>query len=333
MDAASGAMTRSWVILHTDDRDEVRELLLANNPLYFQGLARKSFDVDSLGAPDMWSADVLYGVSAFPEGLKPDELSFKISAQSVHINQSLETQYALRVGDPDASGTDLTVDSVDADTVTPDGYTPVIDDIGLRIKITGGEDWETGTYTIQESGSGTWKLDRSPAALDATGGEWYIVGSAPDTNGAIGVDLDTVHGCDILVPKMEWVYSRQRGSMTFEYLRTLRSLVGRTNDAEFFGFAAGSLLYLGCEPTSAIGTLDTGEKFVFWNLAHSFAQEENKNDLKVGPFTIPQKKGWEYVWSRFDPTLAGGQLTRNPSAIYVERVYEPGNFELLEIGK
>lgn len=265
-DAASGQLVREWFVGGTTDPIEVRDLLALANAVNFYGLSRKSIEIDNLGAPDLWAGTVTYGVSAVPDGLRPDQLSFKVSAGTVHINQSKETVYRLTKDDPNP---------------------PV-----------------------------------------ANGG----LGSAPDQQGAIGVDRETVHGCDVVVPKMEWTKSVQRASVDFPYLRTVRNLVGKTNNAEFYGFPAGTLLYLGCEPSSAVGTLDDGTKFLFWNVAHSFQQEENQIDVSVGPITIPSKKGFDYVWAQYKPATDAGQLVAPPTNVYVERVYDEGNFALLEIG-
>ncbi len=49
---------------------------------------------------------------------------------------------------------------------------------------------------------------------------------------------------------------------------------------------------------------------------------------------IPRKKAHEYLWfaySKKNP-VGANKVTREPSAGYVERVYEEGNFLDLEIG-
>ena len=340
-DAASAALTREWVVLGTDDPLEVRDLLLESNPLYFLGLSRKSVQADTLGAQDLWAATVEYGVSAVLDGLKPDELSFKIGSQSVHITNSLETIFRRRVEDATGSGTNLTVDATNPLRVTPDGYTPVPGDVGKEVSIADTIGWTPSVYDIVAVSGGKWTLSSAPAAVGTTGGQWSLgllggttIGTAPDMQGAIGVTIDSVQGCDILVPKMEFSLSRQRAMVDFAYIRTLRNMVGKTNNATFFGFPKGTLLYLGCEPTSAMGTLDTGDKFLFWNLCHSFAQEEDKVNQRVGNITLPKKGGFEYVWARYNPVVSGAapQLAMHPTAVYCERVYIAGNFELLEIG-
>lgn len=340
-ETATGKLTREWVALYTSDLTEVRDLLLANNPVSFLGLSRKSLAADPMGAPDVWSCLVEYGVSAVPDGLKPDELSFKITAGTAHITQSKETLYRLTEDDTTGSGTNLTVDALLNDWVEPDGYDVSINDIGKKLTIEGlGILWAAGEYTIidVDIADNQWQLNGSPATVGTVGGKWVLdfadgfLGSAPDHQGAIGVSLDAVQGCDIYVPQMQWSLARQRAFVDFNYLRTVRSLVGKTNAATFFGFPAGSLLYLGCEPTSAVGTMDDGSRFLFWNLAHSFAQEDNRVALPVGPIIIPQKTGWNYVWAKYAPAASAGALVQRPTAVYVERVYDEGNYELLEIG-
>jgi len=331
-DAASGSLTRDWFILGTDDVLEVRDLILQNSPPLFLGLSRKSIGADPLGAPDLWSGTSEYGVSAVPDGLKPDELSFKVSAGQVHVTQSKETMLRLTAADPAASGTNLTVDGANNLKVTPDGYTVIAGDVGNTVKITSGTGWTTGEYAISAASGGQWTLATSPAAVSTAGGSWLLMGTAPNCKGAIGVTLDSVQGVDIFVPKMEFTYSRQRSMVDFPYLRTLRNLVGKTNNATFYGFPVGTLIYTGCEPSSGVGTMDDGTKFLFWNLAHSFAQEETKLNVTVGPMTVVQKQGWWYVWAKYAPTPDRNQLVQQPVGVYVERMYDPGNFELLEIG-
>jgi hypothetical protein len=90
---------------------------------------------------------------------------------------------------PQASGTNLTVDTVSSTDVTPDGYTPLSADVGNIIQVTAGAGFTTGFYQVQSIQSGKWRLDRSPAALSATGGSWYLGGAlnsiAPIASGIV----------------------------------------------------------------------------------------------------------------------------------------------------
>lgn len=408
-DAASGSLTRELIVLYTRDPVEVREMVLSSTPTYFLGLSRKSIDVQPLGAADLWVATVEYGVSAVPDGLRPDQLSFKITAHSAHINQSLNTVYRLLPGDCNQAGKGMRADATDNTLVTPDGYTPTAADVGRIVNVTGGDGWAFGTYMITAVVGGKWKLDRAPAAAGATGGQWekggsvaggtnlqtdgadptlvtpdgvapsesdvgqsvvvtggegwtvgsypivvaygrrwtlniapaaagksggiwHLSGTAPDYNGAIGVTLDAVQGCEIEVPLSEFTYSTQRSSFTWDYYLAMRSLVGKTNDKAAFGkFAPHTLKYLGCEPSSATGQLDDGSRFTFWNLAHSFRHEPDVEQVRVGNITVPVKRGHEYLWARYEPFASGTAMLQRPSAVYVERVVKSGDFSQLEI--
>ena len=46
------------------------------------------------------------------------------------------------------------------------------------------------------------------------------------------------------------------------------------------------------------------------------------------------KKGWEYMWVRYADSedAAAKAIVKKPVAVYIERVYEEGNFAALGIG-
>ncbi len=227
----------------------------------------------------------------------------------------------------------ITCDPLNADTwaVEVEYGTGALDGTGLTPDV----------YSFKIS-AGTVHITQSKETLyrrQASDGAGAGVGTAPDYQGAIGVSDSGVGGCDITAPAMQWSKSVQRAELTFAYLRTVRNMVGRTNNAEFYEFPAGTLLYLGCEPTSSRGTLPdgSGSTFTIWNLTHSFAQEENQIQIDIGTagIVLPAKGGHDYVWVEYEQDFdsPNSKLTSIPVAAYVERVYEPGNFALLEIGE
>lgn len=292
-DSAGETLTRNWFCAGTSDRAEVMELALANNPRTYQGLLRKSVDITPL-APDVWDADVEYGIGK-PTGLSPDTFTLKIGTQNVHINQSLRTKLRRRSAD----------NAVVDEPVEPDP-----------------NDYEDGAEDP------SYIADLAAYLIDHAA----YVGTAPDHKQAIGVTSDSVTGCDILVPKMEFSITRQRADLTFEYVQTLFDLVGKTNSAPFFGFPANSVLYLGAEPTSSRGQLYDGTEFNVWTLAHQFAHERTRTEVTIGGIVVPKKKGFEFLWVHFGKVPVSRGMTQPPDAVYVEEVYDEGDFELLEIG-
>jgi len=62
--------------------------------------------------------------------------------------------------------------------------------------------------------------------------------------------------------------------------------------------------------------------------------DPNRTDLAVGDITGISKKGWEYMCFRYQDAAdtAAKAIVKKPMAVYVEKVYEEGNFAGLGIG-
>lgn len=101
-------------------------------------------------------------------------------------------------------------------------------------------------------------------------------------------------------------------------------LTGRVNHAPFKGFAAGEVLFLGASGSQR-GQED-------WEVTFSFAASPNVTGLAVGQITGIAKKGWEYLWVRYEDAVDAHTLVKQPAAAYVEQVYPYGDFALLGIG-
>jgi hypothetical protein len=248
---------------------------------------------------------------------------------------------------PAARGANLTANATTPTWVSPAGpdtFLPTAADVGQTLVVTGGTGWAVGNYPIVgfDAGTDSWVLAAGPAAAGTAGGAWQLSGTAPDFAGAIGQSLDTIQGCEIVVPRFELTVMQSYASLSAADLIAFRALVGRTNAAAFLGFPAGQLLYLGCDPTSGRGTLPTGQAFQFWNLAHQFMYEPDVSGAQIGGLTVPSKPGHAYLWVRFAPglpaasplpawTTAPNYLAQRPQAVYVERVYDPGDFSALGV--
>jgi hypothetical protein len=152
--------------------------------------------------------------------------------------------------------------------------------------------------------------------------------TAPDFNGAIGVNGDSIDGTDITVPTYNFTETRKMlaSAVTGAYKLALFNCTGKTNNATFKGFAAGEVLFLGASGSK------TGSQH--WEIAFKFAASPNVTSLSVGNITVAAKKGWEYLWVRFrdENDGAANALVKRPAAAYVERVYESADFSTLGIG-
>jgi PKD repeat protein len=204
----------------------------------------------------------------------------------------------------------------------PEGtIAPSAADVGKQVTITGGTGWTLGTYTISAFDNGYWVVASSPAAPGTSGGRFWTT-AVPNYNQAIGVTKDRVEGTDKFVPKFEFSITVKTYPVTLEFLRTVRSIVGKTNDAAWRGFAAGELLYMGmtgqCEPNN------------FWTLTHKFAAGENLT-VQVTPDLKIDKGAWEYLWCTYQQTVLNGVALQVPRAAYVEKIYDSADFNTLRL--
>ena len=188
---------------------------------------------------------------------------------------------------------------------------------------------ETGESLFSfETGGGTQHITQSLETV----GMYAAAGDAPDFKGAIGVTHDSVEGVDIVVPVYHFAETHYLADavVTNEYKGKLFRLTGKVNDAAFKGLDAGECLFLG-----ASGSQRGGED---WEVAFKFAGSENRTGLTVGDIMGIDKKGWEYLWVRYQdvtedsPGLVAPMVVKQPVAAYVERVYDYGSFADLGIG-
>jgi hypothetical protein len=275
-------VTRRWMSRGSTDETEIYVAALAANAVVFDGLVRQEVRTTVLGG-GVAIVEVRYGVldangavgqtpgaMTAPTDTTPlgrgqvggagvgGNLSFDITAQTVHITQSRETRYR-----------------------------------------------------------------RAPADGAGAG-----VGTAPNTEKAIGITKDAIEGCDILGPKLEWSVVAHRANVFLPYLRTIRSTVGKTNNAAFYGFDRGEVLYLG-----ASGQPSPDGQGPKWTVTHKFAAGENELNVAVGNgITVPDKRAWEYLWVAYEEKKVGNLTLPVPAAAYVEVVYAEANFANLQIG-
>jgi len=156
---------------------------------------------------------------------------------------------------------------------------------------------------------------------------WRVGGAAaPNNKQAIGVTTDEVKGCDIITPAFNWQIDVKRASCTFAYMTRVWELTGKVNYAKkFYGFPPGAVLYLGASARHTYGEQ--------WEITHKFSCQRNEVNLAIGNgIIVTTKLGWDYMWVGYKAKADANQLLQVPEVAYVERVYESGNFDLLEIG-
>ena len=152
--------------------------------------------------------------------------------------------------------------------------------------------------------------------------------SAGDLDGAIGFDGQKVQGVDLVVPVYQFAETHylHNDLVTNTYKGLLFRLAGKTNSAAFKGCAAGECLFLGASGSKR-GRGD-------WEITFKFAASPNVTGLTLGSITGIAKKGWEYLWVRYADAKddEANTILKRPAAVYVEKVYDEGDFSTLGIG-
>ena len=182
---------------------------------------------------------------------------------------------------------------------------------------------ETGESSFQfDTGGGTMHVTQSIS----TSGRYAPAGkTAPDFKGAIGVTRDSVEGVDITVPVYTWSETHYLPDSQVNK-SAYYALTGKVNNGLFKGCAAGECLFLGASGSKR-GSDD-------WEITFKFAASPNRSNFSVGDIAGISKKGWEYMWVRYEDAedAAAKAIVKKPMAVYIERVYEEGNLAGLGIG-
>lgn len=177
-----------------------------------------------------------------------------------------------------------------------------------------------------DTGGGTMHLNQSLSTVGK------FPEDAPDFKGAIAVDNDgNVNGVDVTMPVLNFTetHTFESSKVTNAYKKTVASLTGSVNNAEFRGFEAGEVLFLG-----ASGTKQSKSSKAKWEITFRFAVSPNKTNLDVGGIKVTSKKGWDYLWARYGSEESEDKrsIIKKPTSVYVEQVYPSGNFSSLGLG-
>jgi len=212
---------------------------------------------------------------------------------------------------------DFTIEPMHVDTVNPGQCIWAVTVHYVPPTSPSASDSDPATFDF-DTGGGTQHIMASIGTVGA-----YGTGSNVADNGnLIGVTNDNVEGVDVTVPMYSFSETHYLADSVVNdtYKGKLYALTGKTNNATFRGCAVGECLFLG-----ASGSKRSGEK---WEITFKFAASPNKTGLTIGAITGIAKKGWEYLWIRYAPTPLGTLkiMGKKPIAVYVEKVYDVGNF-------
>ncbi len=196
----------------------------------------------------------------------------------------------------------------------------------------------TGTVTYRKDDFSLPKESQPVINFDTAGGTQHITQSiatrgkypadAPSFNGAIGYDGQNVTGVDITVPNLNFTETHliPVKVVTSGFQAHLARMTGRYNSKPFRGFDEGEVLFLGASGSR--------RDEYFWEITYRFAVSPNRKDFTVGNIHIPHKRGWDYMWVRYSDDIDSKKaVVKKPVAVYIEQVYQAGNFASLGIGR
>jgi len=160
-------------------------------------------------------------------------------------------------------------------------------------------------------------------------------GDGPDFEEAINVNGMRVEGLDRVAPGMRysetWVVPATL-AFNCNYLGNVFRLTGTTNKSKFRCFDPGEALFLGARCQWQ------GEQ-PFASITFDFDCRPNVTDFYVKGIQTFPKKGWEYVWIRYQDDVNDSTLIRRPIAAYKNKIYEDKEWDAMlitsagEVGK
>ena len=190
-------------------------------------------------------------------------------------------------------------------------------------------DTSGGTSHITQADGG--KINANGSTTTRTGTERRFPSTAPSMDSAIGVDDNSVQAGDIVVPALTWTetYDVKSTYVTSNYIKSVAALTGTTNGAAFRTFEAGEVLFLGA---SGSQEWDSEKGDGRGSLSCKLVASKNLTGQTIGSITGIEKKGHEYLWVRYESSVSGSDVVKEPKYVYVNTVYREGDFSGLGIG-
>lgn len=160
---------------------------------------------------------------------------------------------------------------------------------------------------------------------------------APDMKKAIDVDGDAVKGVEVTVPGLTWTenYDVPSAVVTWAYVKFLASAKGAVNKKAFRTFAPGEVCFDGCEGAQqwdeerGDGPMSLNFKFT---AEPNAGVNQTLEPLTIGDITGIEKKGHEYLWTRYETVVVDGIKVQKPAAVYVNEVKRIIDFADFGIG-
>lgn len=297
--AQGGGQKAVWIVDGYTSEVTVYNLGLVISGPYLNGFIRNDVAVEPLGGK-VWKITVTYGTTGMGGGPYP-------------------------LGGPLNDGAPITPPTGDPGGGNSTDSTELTEGFSFGIAFTNQKYYQslqTVSVTVATGGAGgTTVTSTLPALTPAS-----IPLPGRDFKQAIGVADGRVEGFEAPpVTGLNMGRGVGRASVTVAYKKVLEGMVGRTNNAQFFDYAAGEALYLGCDAEY--------QQSSGWRLDHRIVGNRNKTNISISSqILVPAKKGFEALWVAYRDEISNGLITTVPVQANVEKIFEAGNFANLEIG-
>lgn len=171
---------------------------------------------------------------------------------------------------------------------------------------------------------------------------WSSLG-AEDMKCMINFDGEKPQGIDIATGNLMETYTKKRrlGWWNLKRKRDIAISVGRMNDSNFKGWGRGEALL---SRVSLSGNFDVdmngdpiGDPNEIITMSYDFAiavdKFEDEKSTTINGITVPRGKklGWDCIWAYFGKKLSYVGNKPDPQGVYVQRVYNFANFNILDI--
>lgn len=146
--------------------------------------------------------------------------------------------------------------------------------------------------------------------------------------GLINYDDSGINGVDVYTRSFTWSETHyfKPDFVDEHYKGVCDDLVCTVNSRAFRGKPAGEVL-LRRITGSRRGTRSTD----LWEINFQFERRRNRKNFNIGGIQVAEKRGWDYLWCYHVPATVNGFACRQVAAVFIERLYESGNFGELGI--
>lgn len=176
------------------------------------------------------------------------------------------------------------------------------------------------------TGGGTRHITHAKETVQSRGPLQSIGIDPPNHGTAINVADGKIAGVDIVVPQFRWTESYDFSSLqvTQAYIETLKFLTGKVCKQGWRDCNKREVLL-----ANVVGRRD---KNSVWRLDFEFWNEPSLSNQTIDDVTGIDKAGWDYLWVLTEEAPDNINIVHNAIGVYVNRVYDEGDFSLLGIG-